>query len=111
MTWSRENVAAIRPYVRKYGALRGSGPEALDNVLVIGRPQTGFGLMRDLQDLWLLVNEGFVSAAVLIQGARALGDRDLEDDLRKIEQRNERQRTWLVTRIRQAAPQTLAVPL
>lgn len=43
-------------------------------------------------------------------GARALGDRELEKDLRTVESRNERQRTWLLTRIRQAAPQTLAVP-
>lgn len=42
--------------------------------------------------------------------ARALGDRDLKKDLRDVEDRNERQRAWLLTRIRQAAPQTLAVP-
>jgi hypothetical protein len=57
-----------------------------------------------------MVNESFVSTAVLIQGARALGDRALEKDLQDIESRNERQRTWLLTRLRQAAPQTLAVP-
>jgi hypothetical protein len=77
---------------------------------LIGRAPTLFGLLRDLQDQWLLVNESTVSVAVLIQGARALGDRDLESDLRGVENRNERQRTWLLTRIRQAAPQTLAVP-
>ncbi len=57
-----------------------------------------------------MVNESTISVAVLIQGARALGDRELEKDLRAIESRNERQRNWLLTRIRQAAPQTLAVP-
>lgn len=31
-------------------------------------------------------------------------------DLTGLEQRNERERTWLLTRIRQAAPQTLTVP-
>ena len=30
--------------------------------------------------------------------------------LREIESRNDRQRTWLMARLRQAAPQTLAVP-
>ena len=57
-----------------------------------------------------MANESTVSTAVLIQGARALGDRDLEKDLRRVEERNERQRVWLLTRIRQAAPQTLTVP-
>ena len=78
--------------------------------LAVGRPQSGFGLMRDLQALWLMANESFVSTTVLIQGARALGDRDLEKSLREIENRNDRQRTWLMARLRQAAPQTLAVP-
>ncbi len=57
-----------------------------------------------------MANESTISVAVLIQGARALGDRDLERDLHGVENRNERQRAWLLTRIRQAAPQTLAVP-
>jgi len=110
MTWSSENAAAIRPYVMKYGERQEGEPEALDHALPIGRPETGFGLMRDLLDLWLMVNESFVSTAVLIQGTRALGDRELEKSLAAVQARNERQRSWLLTRIRQAAPQTLAVP-
>ena len=110
MGWSEESAAALRPHAAAYGAGREGEPAALDKALAIGRPQTGFGLMRDLQGLWLMVNESFVSTAVLIQGARALGDRALEKDLLDIESRNERQRTWLLTRLRQAAPQTLAVP-
>lgn len=109
-TWSSENAAAIRPHAIRYGGQRDGGPEASDKAFSIGRPQSGFGLLRDLQDLWLMVNESTVSVAVLIQGARALDDRELEKDLRAVESRNERQRTWLLTRIRQAAPQTLAVP-
>lgn len=110
MTWSSENAAAIRLHAARYGERREGEPETLDKALAIGRPQSGFGLLRDVQDLWLMVNESTVSVAVLIQGARALGDHALEQDLRAVESRNERQRTWLLTRIRQAAPQTLAVP-
>ncbi len=109
-TWSTENAAAIQPYVAKYGERREGEPEALDKALLIGRSQTGFGLLRDLQDMWLMVNESMISVTVLIQGARALGDRDLERDLLAVEGRNKRQRVWLLARIRQAAPQTLAVP-
>jgi ferredoxin-nitrate reductase len=110
MTWSSENAAAIRPHAARYGGQRDGEPEAPDKAFSIGRPQSGFGLLRDLQDLWLMVNESAVSVAVLIQGAHAPGDRELEKNLRAVESRNERQRTWLLTRIRQAAPQTLAVP-
>ncbi len=110
MAWSRENAAAIRPYVARYGERREGEPEALDEALLLERGQTAFGLLRDLQDLWLMANESTISVAVLLQAARALGDRGLERDLSAIESRNGRQRTWLLTRIRQAAPQTLVVP-
>ena len=52
-------------------------PKALADALETGRLGDGFGL-RDLQDLWLMVNESFVSTAVLLRAARALGDRELE---------------------------------
>ena len=106
----RENVAVVRPYVNKYGARREGEPEALDKALLVDRSQSAFGLLRDLQDLWLMVNENTISVAVLLQGAHALGDRDLEKGLQGVENRNEHQGTWLLTRIRQAAPQTLSVP-
>lgn len=57
-----------------------------------------------------MTNESAVSIAVLIQAARALGDGALETALRTIESWNERQRKWLFSRIRQAAPQALTVP-
>ncbi len=57
-----------------------------------------------------MANESRISVAVLIQGARALGDGNLEEELRSVEDRNGRQLAWLFTRLRQAAPQTLAVP-
>lgn len=108
--WAGENAAELQPFVKKHGE-RGEGEsEALADALGIGRQDGGFGLMRDLQDLWLMVNEGFVSTTVLVQGARALCDDNLENTLRKIESRNERQRNWLFSRIRQAVPQVLTVP-
>ena len=76
------------------------------------QPQTGVlvGLLGlSLFGFYVLaIDQGWLLS--LIQGARALGDRDLERDLRGVESRNERQRAWLLTRIRQAAPQTLALP-
>ncbi len=57
MTWSRENAAFVRPYVEKYGERREGEPEVLDKALLVQRAQNAFGLLRDLQDLWLMVNE------------------------------------------------------
>lgn len=108
--WSRENVEALRPHVVKYGERRQGEPEALLRALPIGRAEGGFGLLRDLQDLWLLTNESTVLATVLLQASRALKDAALTSDLTGVVDRNQRQRTWLLACIRAAAPQTLTVP-
>lgn len=61
------------------------------------------GLLLGLQDLWPMVNGSTVSAAVLMQAARAREDHELENALQGVANRNERQREWLLRRIRQAA--------
>ena len=92
-------------------AKRGAGEaQALGGALSVGRTQTGFGLRRDLQSLWLMVNASTAWVAALRQAACALGDHDFKRDLARIETWNERQRAWLLDRIKQAAPQTLTVP-
>lgn len=105
MTWSRENAAALRLRAPTTG-----GPEPVGRALAIGGAKNPLGLLRDLQALWLMVQESTASVAALLQGARALADHELEGDLSGIENRNDRQRRWLLARIRQAAPQALTVP-
>lgn len=68
-------------------------------------------MLRDLHDLWLLVNESMMSLNVLEQAARALRDHQLLEVLNHMQDRNKRQLVWLKTRINQAAPQVLVVPL
>jgi ferredoxin-nitrate reductase len=57
------------------------------------------------------VKESMMSLNVLEQAARALRDEQLLTTLEHMQDRNERQQTWLKTRISQAAPQTLVVPV
>jgi hypothetical protein len=64
-----------------------------------------------LQPVSLLVNESMMSLMVLEQAARALRDQPLLETLEKMQDRNGRQLMWLKTRISQAAPQVLLVPL
>src|SRR5204863_2878969 len=99
------------PSVGRYGQRQEGEPKRLDKALLVKRKQGGFGMLRDLHDLWLLVNESMMSLNVLEQAARALRDEELLDALKKIQDRNERQQRWLKTRISQAAPQTLVVPV
>ena len=79
-------------------------------MLLKKRPGRAFDLLRDLHDMWLATNESLISLTALLQASQALRDEDLTAALERARQRNERQREWLMLRIRQAAPQTLVVP-
>src|SRR3954471_4432541 len=101
----------LNPFIRKDGERREGEPKRLDKALLVKRKQGGFDMLRDLHDLWLLVNESMISLNALEQAARALRDRELLEALKQMQDRNQRQQTWLKTRISQAAPQTLVVPV
>jgi len=88
-----------------------SEPKQLDRALLVKRRQGGFDMLRDFHDLWLLVSESMMSLIVLEQAGRALRDRELLGTLKNMQDRNQRQLTWLKTRINQAAPQVLVVPI
>lgn len=109
--WCRDAEAILEPFVKKYGERREGEPKRLDKALLKQRTQGGFDLLRDLHDLWLLVNESMMSLNVLEQAARALRDEDFLAELKQLQDRNERQQVWLKTRVSQAAPQTLVVPV
>ena len=109
--WSAEATYLLKPFVAKYGERREGEPKRLDKALLVKRKQGGFDLLRELHDAWLLVNESMISLNVLEQAARALRDDDLLGALNQMQTRNERQQTWLKTRISQAAPQVLVVPI
>lgn len=109
--WSKNAAKALERFKERYGE-RGEGePKRLDKALIRKRSSSGFNLVRDLHDLWLLVNESVISITILLQAAQALRDREFELVLSGIEEKNARQRSWLMTRVKQAAPQALIVPI
>ena len=109
--WSKQAESMLKPFISKYGERQEGEPKRLDKALLVKRKQGGFDMLRDFHDLWLLVNESMMSLIVLEQGARALRDQKLLDTLKHMQGRNERQLIWLKTRINQAAPQVLVVPV
>ncbi|MBI3803106.1 MAG: nitrate reductase [Nitrospirae bacterium] len=107
--WSHQHTAALRPLVQRYGEEKSSAPENLQKALFHGPRTGGIGLLRDLHDLWLLANEVHLCWTVLLQAARALHDEELKSVCKKLDGETERQIAWLLTRIKQAAAQALAV--
>jgi formylmethanofuran dehydrogenase subunit D len=109
--WSKEAESMLKPFISEYGERQEGEPKRLAKALLVKRSQGGFAMLRDLHDLWLLVNESMMSLIVLEQAARALRDQGLLDTLKHMQDQNDRQLTWLKTRINQAAPQVLVVPI
>jgi hypothetical protein len=88
----------LTPFVSKYGERQEGEPNRLDKALLIQRKRGGFDMLRDLHDLWLLVNESMMSLNVLEQAARALRDQQLLDVLKHMQKPRARLvplRLWL----------------
>ena len=106
---SEQHVTRLRPLVDRYAEEKNDEPERLSQTL-FSEPRSGsLALLRDLHDLWLLASEVQLCWTVLSQAAQGLRDNDLLAACEQGNQETKRQLTWLITRIKQAAPQTLIV--
>ena len=74
------------------------------------RKQAGVGLLRDLQDLFVMAHRVKIAAVTLAQAARTLRHKPLESTLSRIEFQTERQIGWIQTKLKHSAPQVLVVP-
>ncbi|MFI9007873.1 hypothetical protein ACIGNX_11650 [Actinosynnema sp. NPDC053489] len=102
-----QEAEALAPVVERYGEDRESEPERL-HAAGLGSTRSGpVGLLRDLQDVYMLAGLAEMTWTVVGQAAQALKDRELLDVVAFGEQETNRQLTWLRTRIKQAAPQAL----
>ncbi|AKD55261.1 hypothetical protein [Spirosoma radiotolerans] len=107
--WSRQHTTELQPLVDRYRSDKSDEPERLSQTL-FDKPRTGgLALLRDLHDLYLLATEVELCWVVLLQAARGLRDQELESRCETFDKTTKRQLTWLMTRIKQAAPQTLIV--
>lgn len=108
-SWSEEHVEDIKPLVDRYLEEKSDEPDRLKQSL-FEQPRSGsLALVRDLHDLWLLANEIHLCYIILLQAARALRDLEMEKICQQFDRQTERQILWLLTRIKQAAPQALVV--
>lgn len=92
------------PVASAAGALRQWASEK------IGRhPEAGLLLLRDLRQLYLTAQAVDVHWVVLGQAAQALRDRELLRAVTDMRQETATQTAWVSTRLKEAAPQVLAV--
>jgi hypothetical protein len=108
-SWSREHVQIIDPLIQRYGDQKSDEPERLKQSLFEGTRNGSLALLRDLHDLWLLANEVHLCWVVLSQAALALRDNEMDTACKTCDKETNRQLAFLLTRIKQSAPQSLVV--
>lgn len=99
----------LRPFVERYGADAPDEPDRLHSEIFAGSREGGLGLLRDLQDLYLMAAECDIAWTMIGQAAQGLRDGDLLGIVEDCEGRTATQLQWLRTRMKQAAPQALVV--
>lgn len=93
--------------VRRYGEDGPQEPERLHAQGLDGTRTGGIGLLRDLHDLYLLVSYLDIAWTMVGQAAKALRDEELQGVITWCERETGAQLSWLVTRMKEAAPQAL----
>jgi hypothetical protein len=99
----------LHPFVERYGEEAEDEPERLHSKIFRGSREGSLGLLRDLQDGYLMAAEADVAWTLIGQAAQGARDRELLETVRECEGETEAQMRWLRTRMKQAAPQALVV--
>lgn len=99
----------LAPFCERYGKERTSEPDRLYHELFSEVRSGGLGLLRDLQDLYVMANACDIAWTMVAQAAQGARDADLLAVVESCEGQTAVQIKWLRTRMKQAAPQALLV--
>jgi hypothetical protein len=104
-----EHVASLSPAIDRYGEQPEDEPERLHAAALSTTRSGPLGLLRDLQDLYLLASLVDITWTAVKQAAEGLRDTELVGIVENCEGQTKVQLAWLSTRLKQAAPQALIV--
>lgn len=103
-----EHQRLLEPVVERYGEdTSANEPERLHAEAMSQTRSGPVGLLRDLQDLYLLASLVDVTWTMVKQAASALRDEELLSVVAQCDSQTSTQLKWLQTRLKQAAPQAL----
>ncbi|MBG6226469.1 hypothetical protein IWX63_003068 [Arthrobacter sp. CAN_A2] len=105
-----EHQRALAPIIERYGEVQDEDePERLHAEKLTDTRSGPVGLLRDLQDLYLLASLVDITWTMIKQAAQGLRDEDLLAVVCDCDGQTSTQLRWLQTRMKQAAPQALIV--
>jgi hypothetical protein len=110
---SEEHVRLLAPIAKRYGEQTAGDeveePERL-HAEGVAEGRTGpIGLLRDLQDLYLLASLTQTTWTVVYQASQGVRDKELMQAAEKANSTTSRQLAWLNTQLKVTAPQALVV--
>jgi hypothetical protein len=103
------HVPALKELTARYGEGSEEEAEAIYKVLFHGPRSGGVGLLRDLQDLYLLASMCDITWKMLRQAGLGLRDDELSALSGRALRDTSLQLSWLLTRMKTSAPQALVV--
>jgi hypothetical protein len=103
------HIEKLRPFCERYGKERATEPDRLYHELFTQTRSGGLGLLRDLQDLYLMASACDIAWTMVGQAAQGARDAELLGVVDPCEGQTATQIKWLRTRMKQAAPQALLV--
>jgi hypothetical protein len=101
------HVEKLAPIAERYGEDSEDEPDRLHADVMESTRKGGVGLLRDLQDLYLLASLVDTSWTVVQQAAQGVRDTELMEVSSSCKKDIARQLAWLTTHIKVAAPQAL----
>ncbi len=105
----RRHAELLHPHVERYGEDAPDEPERLHSEIFRGNRSGGLGLLRDLQDLYLMASEADLAWTLVGQAAQGLRDRELKEVVDACDGETAVQLKWLRGHLKVAAPQALVV--
>jgi hypothetical protein len=103
------HVEQLAPLVYRYGEDHSDEPEELHPEGVSEVRSGPLRLLRDLQDLYMLVSLIDITWTIVGQAARAVRDEEAIEIVDACDEQTATQLSWLRTQISTAAPQALAI--
>jgi hypothetical protein len=99
----------LAPFANRYGEAADDKPDRLHAELFSGSRAGPLGLLRDLQDLYLMANLCDIAWMLVGQAAQGVRDTELLAVVQACESETAGQVAWLRARLKEAAPQALVV--
>jgi hypothetical protein len=99
----------LAPFAARYGEAADEEPDRLHSAIFQGVRQGALGLLRDLQDLYLMTAECDITWTVVGQAAQGARDAKLVETVQTCQTETAMQLKWVRSRMKEAAPQALVV--